>query len=133
MFNIGGYIEMSNIIFDLEQKIMDCWSVVDDIETLYAQILDGDVEPTTDEISNVLLGMKQLYQYKFSQTFDKFEELCKEHGKLKQTMHNFDQHGYYRQSERQFDVEDLDPDKRSWYYDGNGVRRSKVDDSTPSS
>lgn len=24
-----------------------------------------------------------------------------------------------------FDIEDLDPDKRSWYYDGDGTKRKK--------
>lgn len=26
-----------------------------------------------------------------------------------------------------YDVEDLDPDKRSWYYDGYGVKRKRND------
>jgi hypothetical protein len=29
------------------------------------------------------------------------------------------------QSVSSFEIEDLDPDKRSWYYDGYGVRRKK--------
>ena len=26
---------------------------------------------------------------------------------------------------KDFDIEDLDPDKRSWYYDGDGTKRPK--------
>ena len=26
-----------------------------------------------------------------------------------------------------FEVEDLDPDKRSWYYDSHGIKRKKKD------
>lgn len=30
-----------------------------------------------------------------------------------------------KKNERDFDVESLDPDERSWYYDGYGVKRKK--------
>ena len=42
---------------DLEQGI-------DDLETLYKQVCDGEKEPTIDEITNALIGMQQLYQWK---------------------------------------------------------------------
>ena len=50
---------------DLEQGIIDCWHVCDDLETLYKQMCDGEREPTIDEITNSLMGMQQLYQWKF--------------------------------------------------------------------
>lgn len=30
-----------------------------------------------------------------------------------------------KKNERDFDIESLDPDERSWYYDGYGVKRKK--------
>lgn len=66
--------------FDLEQQIMACWSVCEDIDTLYKQL---DLrEMSQDEIENCLLGLKTLYQMKFEQLFAMFEDMIKE-GKLR--------------------------------------------------
>ena len=62
-------------LYDLEQPIMDCWSVCDDLETMYRQIGDGEREPTQDELINALIGMRQLYQWKFEQLFYKYEQV----------------------------------------------------------
>ena len=62
---------------ELEQPIMDCWSVCDDLETMYQQIGDGEREPTQDELINALIGMRQLYQWKFEQLFYKYEQVLK--------------------------------------------------------
>jgi hypothetical protein len=64
-------------LYDLEQPIMDCWSVCDDLETMYRQIGDGERDPTQDELINALIGMRQLYQWKFEQLFDKYEQVLK--------------------------------------------------------
>lgn len=64
-------------LYDLEQPIMDCWSVCGDLETMYQQIGDGERDPTQDELMNALLGMQQLYQWKFEQLFDKYEQVLK--------------------------------------------------------
>ena len=61
------------MIRDLEQQIMDCWSVCEDLKTVYTQLYDWEREPTTDEIANALMGMQQLYQWKFEQLFHKYE------------------------------------------------------------
>jgi len=62
-------------LHDLEEKIMDCWSVCNDIETVFKQIGDGEREPTPDEIMNALMGMQQLYKWKFEQLFSKYEDI----------------------------------------------------------
>lgn len=59
--------------FDLEQQIMACWNVTSDIDTLCEGVLESDM--TTDQIANILLGMKQLYELKFDKMFRTFEEL----------------------------------------------------------
>ena len=52
--------------FDLEQEIMDCWRIVDDISVVcHAQ---------NDELADVLLGIKILYQLKFERLFRTFED-----------------------------------------------------------
>ena len=64
-------------LYDLESYIMDCWAVCDDIETVFKQIGDGEREPTPDEIMNALLGIKQLYHWKFEQLFNIYEIILK--------------------------------------------------------
>mgnify|MGYP000857549301 FL=1 len=62
---------------NLEQSIMHCWQVCDDLETMYKQICDGERDPTINEITNALMGMQQLYQWKFEQLFFAFENSLK--------------------------------------------------------
>ena len=64
-------------LYELEPHIMDCWSVCNDLESVFRQIGDGERYPTPDEMMNALMGMQQLYQWKFEQLFDKFEDILK--------------------------------------------------------
>jgi hypothetical protein len=63
--------------FQLEQQIMNCWNVVDDLYTLFEEVCEND-ELTQDQISNILLGLKELYQLKFEKLFRQFEQSIKE-------------------------------------------------------
>lgn len=58
--------------FDLEQEILQTWHVCDDIELIYKNVMDRDM--SKDEIANVLLGIKSLYDMKFNQLWDTFEQ-----------------------------------------------------------
>ena len=64
-------------LYEIEPYIMDCWSVCNDLETVFKQIGDGERDPTQDEMMNALIGMQQLYQWKFEQLFNKFEDTQK--------------------------------------------------------
>jgi hypothetical protein len=44
---------------------------------VFKQIGDGEREPTQDEMMNTLMGMQQLYQWKFEQLFFKCEQVMK--------------------------------------------------------
>lgn len=66
--------------FDLEQDIMKCWNVTDDINLVYKNVMESDM--TTDDIANALLGLKTLYEMKFEELFRDFEVLISE-GKIK--------------------------------------------------
>lgn len=83
---------MSNTVFDLEQQIMQCWQVVDDIEMLYSYIGDdpkfADLSPKAeDEIMNLLLALTSLYSLKFEKLFKTFEKHTKEIWENKQCQH----------------------------------------------
>lgn len=64
---------MSYNRFDLEQSIMDCWHILEDIKTLSENVCEGDL--TKDQITNVLLGMEELYQLRFEKTYRIFEQV----------------------------------------------------------
>lgn len=55
--------------FDLEQNIMQCWNVCDDIQ-LYLDMYDNMDE---DQRMNYLIGLKQMYQMKFERCWNSFE------------------------------------------------------------
>ena len=57
--------------FDLEQQILECWRVTDDINMLYKAVLDTSI--SRDDIANTLLGLKHLYDLKFDRTFGTYE------------------------------------------------------------
>jgi len=62
--------------FDLEQHIMKCWNVTEDIQLLNKNVLEKDI--SVDDISNYLLGLKTIYDAKFEELFDNFSELIKD-------------------------------------------------------
>lgn len=64
-------------IFDLEQEIMNAWYIIDDIDLLYENVIETDM--STDDIANILLGLKSVYSMRFQKLFNTFEEVCKEY------------------------------------------------------
>jgi hypothetical protein len=62
--------------YDLEQQIMECWRITDDISMLTEETLEGDL--TKDKIINVLTGLEQLYAIRFNKLFRTYEQLLAE-------------------------------------------------------
>ena len=61
--------------FTLEDQIMECWGVVDDLDMVYStEALYED----QDRMMNVLLGMQELYRMRFERLFDTFQQLVHE-------------------------------------------------------
>jgi hypothetical protein len=56
--------------FDLEQKVMQCWNVCDDIQLM----LDSWDSLNEEAKKNYLVGLKQMYQMKFEQLQCAFEQ-----------------------------------------------------------
>jgi len=57
----------------LEDHIMSCWNLVDEISFLSTAIGDEKLK-TTDEILNVLNGLTTLYQCKFEDLMEQLEK-----------------------------------------------------------
>lgn len=68
-------------IFDLEQQILDCWHIVDDLKVLEEGVLDKGI--SVDEIANISIGLEKLYQLKFEKLFNTFENHCREFHKYR--------------------------------------------------
>jgi hypothetical protein len=65
--------------FDLEQQILECWNVTSDLRHVTEYVLDAPLEPNReDKISNMLLGMEELYNLKFQKLFNTLETLIAE-------------------------------------------------------
>ena len=60
--------------FDLEQEILDCWGVCDDIDSIYSALYE-EMPIDNDRFANLMLGLKELYSIKFQRTFATLEEL----------------------------------------------------------
>ena len=65
--------------FEFETQIMSCWGITTDLKDLSEEVLEGDL--TKDQITNVLIGMEQLYNIRFEKLFRQFEQLVREHAK----------------------------------------------------
>lgn len=70
-------------IFDLEQSIMQCWNVTDDIKLITSQFLDRSPPLTEDEMANILIGIETMYQLKFEKLWSEFEDICKDYHKFR--------------------------------------------------
>ena len=57
--------------FDLEQDIMNCWNIVEDMKTIYDMLDYTD----QDKVMNSLLGLQTLYQMKFEKLWATFEQV----------------------------------------------------------
>jgi hypothetical protein len=59
--------------FDFEQQIQKCWLITDDIYDLSEAILERDL--SHDQITNVLFGLKEIYEIRFNTLWELFEDV----------------------------------------------------------
>ena len=67
---------MNHKQFDLEQGILNCWNICEDMKVIAENILEAKTVDR-DKVANMLLGMAELYQLKFEKTFSDFEGTIK--------------------------------------------------------
>ena len=61
--------------FDLEETITDIFNVNDELDLLLYRLGDSPVDPTPDEIANMLIGIKELNKVRFEKLWNTFEAL----------------------------------------------------------
>ena len=65
-------------IQDLEQEVLRCWEVTQDLQLL-AEEYEHD-----DELCNRVLGIKHVYDMRFEKAWNTYEKVVEEHYLLKQ-------------------------------------------------
>jgi hypothetical protein len=78
--------------FDLEDAIMQAWHTADDLDLFLSRYLDGAVM-TEDEVSNVLIGLKEIHNLRCEKLWDIFKRVHKldNHVALQEEMGLYDE------------------------------------------
>jgi hypothetical protein len=71
-----------NKIYQLEENIMDCWRVINDLNTTL-DIIDH-TGCDEDAVSNAIIGIKEMYNMRFENLFNAFEEVLGEMHELRE-------------------------------------------------
>ena len=84
---------MSNAIFELEQQILDCWKVTDDIKTVTKWFVDdpeweGMDPKLCDAIMNKYFAIQELYELKFENLWKTFESVCYDYHRYRKLSEN---------------------------------------------
>jgi len=69
--------------FDLEQDIMQCWNITEDLDMIMERMLDsptfeGMPAELSDKMANLLIGLKELYQMRFDRLWETFDHMVKD-------------------------------------------------------
>lgn len=73
---------MSSEIYDLEQKILECWNITTDLEDLQkADIVDKE---------EVLDSIVTVYDMKFQVAFNLFEKVCRDYQEKRRICEEFE-------------------------------------------
>lgn len=75
---------MNKNMYDIEQGIMNCWNIVEDIKLLEYMVMEKD--PSRDHIANYLLGLHTIYGEKFDQLFHTYEEVLRQQHEAAQVL-----------------------------------------------
>ena len=67
--------------FELEEQLMECASVQEELETILYKVGDSPKPPTEDELQNMLIGIIELCKVRHERAFNTFETLVKD-GKI---------------------------------------------------
>lgn len=63
--------------FDLEDAMCQMNTTGDDIDTILHSYMDAKIQPTEDDMSNMLIGVKALHNARYQKMWEIFEALIK--------------------------------------------------------
>ena len=65
--------------FDLEEEIHKVWATEEDLDTILYRIIDAPEEhPSEDELTNMLIGLKEIHNSRCIKLWDVFETMVKD-------------------------------------------------------
>jgi len=65
--------------FDLEEEIHKVWATEEDLDTILYRIMDAPEEqPSEDDITNMLMGLKEIHNSRCIKLYDVFETMVKD-------------------------------------------------------
>jgi len=65
--------------FDLEEEIHKVWATEEDLDTILYRIIDAPEEhPSEDEITNMLIGLKEIHNSRCIKLWDVFETMVQQ-------------------------------------------------------
>ena len=65
--------------FNLEEEIHKVWATEEDLETVLYRIMDApEGPPSEDEITNMLIGLKEIHKSRVMKLWDVFETMVEQ-------------------------------------------------------
>jgi len=61
--------------FDLEESLLVVDQTSEDLDLITERLVEGEAKVTTDETTNVLIGLSYLHKYRCEKAFDVFEDM----------------------------------------------------------
>jgi len=74
---------MSNSLQDLEQEVLQCWGVTEDLKLFAEEYKHCDVD-----VYNKALGLAYVYEMRFNKAWETYEKLVEEHYKMRKENNN---------------------------------------------
>jgi hypothetical protein len=66
----------TNDRFNLEEEIQNVWQTTDDLDTILYRIMDAkDGPPSEDEVTSMLIGLKEIHKSRCLKLMDVFESM----------------------------------------------------------
>jgi len=67
--------------FNLEEEIQKVWGAVEDLDTILYRIMDAsDGPPSEDDITTMLMGLKEIHNSRCMKLWDVFETMVHDKG-----------------------------------------------------
>ena len=65
--------------FNLEEEIQSVWSTVEDLDTILYRIMDAsEGPPSEDDITTMLMGLKEIHNSRCMKLWDVFETMIRQ-------------------------------------------------------
>ena len=80
--------ELTDTNFELEQDILKCWNVVDDIKEILNDLQEGAL--SANHAVQALEAYAAVYQNRFDRTFRRYEKVCQGLHELRHAVQGFE-------------------------------------------